>query len=252
MKALSILASVSVALAATSTNAQMFNADEVAKGITVVLPENADKAPYPTVFFLQGSGGRNERARKWSEWFKSHGVASVLIDNAGLRSTNNIGGTSPGFLANDYYAAVEAIKSNPRIDLARHAVMGFSLGATASLVASEASVTPKAIFALYPGTNGSCRATHGSSTQVFIFYGDKDDWGNYQGHRDACRKESEQKGNVKFYLVDNAGHGFDSAWTGQWRCCNSTFNSASNPEATEIVKARIVELLTSTLISDAR
>ena len=198
---------------------------------------------------MQGSGGGNERANTWGAWLKSKGIASVLIDNAGVRNTNRIGGVLPVHLANDYYSTIQALKNNPDLDLQRHALMGFSLGATAVLLADKSPIKPQAVIALYPGTNGQCRITHEPTTKVMIFYGDQDDWGTYLGHRNTCQKATRKSDAFKFITLENAAHGFDSSWTGTWGCCGQNFTSASNPTATDVVKTQLFESFTSALLA---
>ena len=143
--------------------------------------------------------------------------------------------------------ALEVAKKNPALNLSQYAVMGFSRGGTAALESgtylNKNIPKPDFIFALYPGDKSECPNSHEKGTEVFVFYGELDDWGTYQGNRDACRNMASWKDNASFYMLDNAHHGYDGSWKGTWNCCGETFTSAPNKKAVEKTQQIILEAI---------
>ncbi len=210
-------------------------------------PAGAAGRPYPVVLFIQGTGGGNNRANLWAGRLAQAGIASVAIDNAGLRGRTNLAGVAPQDVAKDYAAALRLLQNDPRVDTNRHAVMGFSSGGTAALLAGGAlepgQPRPRAVVAFYPGVLGECAGNHPDGTNVHVFYGDLDEWGAYQGTRDACRRAVEGKASGGFHLVKGAHHGFDDTVAVTWPASGRTFRSEPNPAATAEVERTLVPLL---------
>lgn len=123
----------------------------VQQNLTLITPEG--KGPFPVFIYYQGTGGDNDRARSWAFWLRTKGVASALVDNAGMRGRreNPRGST----YVEDAAIAWDILKDNPRIDTGRFALMGFSRGGQQALDAApvfrDRPATPSFVFALYPG-----------------------------------------------------------------------------------------------------
>lgn len=137
-----------------------FSAQQMEGHLTTLIPQNASTATlngakYPVVFFLRGSNGTNTKARLWAEWYARYGIASVMIDSAGVRGMKRLFGID---YEADLAPAQEAVQSNPLLDFSRYAVMGFSRGGTAALDSGtfllSAQPKPDFVFALYPGDSG--------------------------------------------------------------------------------------------------
>lgn len=216
--------------------------------------EPSDVTNAPVVFFFQGSGGTNTRAYDWSSWFDQYGVASVIIDNAKVRSSNKLYGVE---YASDLSVALEALKSYEDIDLLnlnKYAVMGFSRGGTMAMKSNyalkEGQAKPDLVFALYPGDSKGCPNSYGDKTDVHIFYGELDDWGTYKGIRSSCKSTASFDDKVSFYLLKNAHHGYDEigyySRKQKWTCCGGkTFTNEANPEALEETKRIILKAIKS-------
>ena len=207
------------------------------------IPTNTEKPP--VVFFLQGSNGTNSLANEWAKWFEEHGVASIIIDSAGVRDSNSLFGIDYG---SDLSIALDITQKNSKLDLSHYAVMGFSRGGTEAIKSgiylNENQPKPNFIFALYPGHNSKCPSFPGNETKVFVFYGELDDWGTYMGNRDACKNMAAENENTSFYLLEGAHHGYDGSWNGTWNCCGGkTFKSASNKNALEKTRQVILEAI---------
>jgi dienelactone hydrolase len=217
--------------------------DKMQNHLTVNLPPNVENPP--VVFFLQGSSGNNQMAHAWSRWFEQHGVASVMVDSAGARGVTRLFGVHYG---GDLADALQGAKKIPNLSVTQYAVMGFSRGGTAALEAGSFLKNdvpkPDFVFALYPGDNSRCPNAHEAGTDVRVFYGELDDWGTFQGNRDACRKMAETKENASFHLMEQAHHGYDGSWQGTWNCCGGhSFTSAPNKMALEKTQQVILEAM---------
>ena len=110
----------------------------------------------PVVLLQHGSGGSNARDEYWAKTFNEMGIASFLIDSfsgRGLsRTTTNVADLTPFNLMLDAYRAFDILAEHPRIDPARIAIMGFSLGGISALYSSlkrfQQTWNPRARFAV--------------------------------------------------------------------------------------------------------
>lgn len=231
---------------------QTTTADNLKPYVSVVEPVGAAAGkPAPVVVFLQGTGGGNNRAVFWAKKFSEAGIASAIIDNAGLRNRSNLAGVPARDVAQDYAAALRLLQNDPRVDVKRHAVMGFSSGGTAAMLSGAAlepgQPTPLAVVAFYPGAKGDCSENLAPSAAVHVFYGDLDEWGAYGGTRDACRRAMEGKPGRTFHAVNGAHHGFDDTVTVTWSVDGRSFRSEASPQARAEVERTLVPLLKAAL-----
>jgi dienelactone hydrolase len=188
--------------------------DVTRKHLVVVSPEGDGK--FPVVIFYQGTGGGNRRAERWAAWFKTIGVASAIVDNAGIRNRTS----NPwGDYAEDGATAWDLLRAHPQIDTNRFALMGFSRGGQQALDAGGyfggARPAPSFVFALYPGGWGTnaCWSLHRKPTQVHFFYGELDEITGYDGTSHACRALETSSGSVKFHELKGATHGYDDIYS---------------------------------------
>lgn len=208
----------------------------VQKNLTVVIPEGAGK--FPVVIFYQGTGGGNRRAEKWASWLRTIGVASAIVDNAGIR--NRTTNPSGSMYVEDAAIAWDLLRAHPRIDTNRFALMGFSRGGQQALEAgpyfAAERAAPTFVFALYPGGWGpdTCRSTHRGPTRVHIFFGDLDDVARYEGYSLACLRLAGGRDPVEFHELKGATHGYDDLHSYTFECCGRrTVRVEPNPDALE-------------------
>lgn len=215
----------------------------VQNNLHVVIPEGNGK--FPVVIYYQGTGGHNRRAEEWASWFKTMGVASAIVDNAWIRHRKR--NPTGSRYTKDAAFAWDLLKTNPKIDTSRFALMGFSRGGGQALDAARhfkgKRVAPSFVFALYPGGWGrrdTCLCSHRKPTKVHIFYGDLDDIEEYDGTLSACRNLAKWKDNVKFHLLYGATHCYDDTKIFSFYCCGGKQVSVMpNPKAVEKTKAII-------------
>jgi len=212
--------------------------------LTVITPDGPGK--FPVVIFYQGTGGGDRRAKKWAAWFKKKGVASAMVDNAGMRGVKALWGVDDYTI--DAAMAWDRLKANKKIDTSRFALMGFSRGGRQALLAGPDFGGPRAIpdfvFAFYPGggPSNTCFIKQRKTTKVHIFYGDLDAAGKGPGQFFyACQREAEGTKNVEFHEIKGAHHGYDEARPGSFYLPGTTIlvPLEPNPRAVEETKAII-------------
>ena len=142
----------------------------------------------PVVLLQHGSGGSNARDEYWAKTFNEMGIASFLIDSfsgRGLsRTTTNVADLTPFNLMLDAYRAFDILAEHPRIDPARIAIMGFSLGGISALYSSlkrfQQTWNPRARFAVHIPFYPTCHLTFIRDTDVTEpirqFHGAADDF----------------------------------------------------------------------------
>ena len=143
----------------------------------------------PAVILQHGSAGSNARDEFWAKSFNEMGIASFLVDSFSGRSlsriSTNLAQLGPYSVMLDAYRAFDVLTEHPRIDPARIALMGFSLGGVSALYTSlkrfQQMWNPRAAFAahipFYPG----CATTFIGDTEVNVvpirqFHGAADDY----------------------------------------------------------------------------
>lgn len=215
--------------------------------ITVVMPTESGTAqkPYPVVFLLPGSSCSSSIPDRWAGWLSDAGMAAVVIHSCRLHGITTARGYPERNLAKGYTTVVEGLRDDPRFDLSRHAVMGFSRGGTAAMLGGgevpDGQQAPQVAVALYPGDAGRCPVSHAETTQVHIYYGSADDYGAFQGNRNSCRRTAERHANVTYHSVEGAHHGFDGTWAGSWSCCGGNrFTNKPDADATAQVRDEVI------------
>lgn len=220
----------------------------VEANLELVTPEGEGR--FPVVIYYQGTGGHNRRAHTWASWFKSMGVASAIVDNARIRGRAE--NPSASMYTEDAALAWDLLRANPRIDTSRFALMGFSRGGQQALEAGwdfgGKRAAPSFVVALYPGGwgPGRCSSTHGKSTAVHIFFGDRDDVDTYEGYGRACRALAEVDRSIEFHELTGATHAYDDDYSFTFRCCRGRpVRVEPNAEAVERTKTVIEKAIRS-------
>lgn len=199
--------------------------------------------PTPVVFFFQHSGGNHGSAGQWVEAFGRAGISSVLIDSAGVRGLPNLYSVQ---YDSDLKPALDAVRADPRLDLTRYGLMGFSKGGTAAMVSASSldadDPRPDFVFALYPGELGRCPNNHkAEKTAVHIFYGERDEWGLHKGTIAACKGVAARRDNTLYHSMGDVHHGFDGFHSGSFACCGSRFRYEGDEAAREKLKGLVAE-----------
>jgi dienelactone hydrolase len=171
---------------------QFLTGDKSGKAFTIAgqlrLPQGA-AGRLPAVILQHGSAGSNARDELWAKTFNEMGIASFLVDSfsgRGLtRTSMNLAQLTPYNVILDGYRAFDVLANHPRIDPARIAIMGFSLGGFSALYSSlkrfQQMWNPRAAFAAHMPFYAWCATTFIGDTDVSAapirqFHGAADDY----------------------------------------------------------------------------
>lgn len=164
-----------------------------------------------------------------------------MINSAAVRGLDSLSGKE---YSRDIIPTLNILKEHPEIDLTRYALMGFSRGGTAALKAGyhiKDSPKPDFVFSLYPGDSSGCPNSHTDKTQVHVFYGDLDTWGNRKGIRNSCERMTRHHDNTEFHLFKGAHHGYDGFTSGTY---NKHIYKQPSPSAVKEIKEIILKSIT--------
>jgi len=178
------------------------------------LPEAAS-GKVPAVILVHGSGGIGYREATWGAFFRKHGYATMVIDMFGPRGFTPMSGKNVGGY-DDVIDAFNMLRTHPRIDPDRVAVMGWSWGAGITL--SSAVMTEgrgkghtfKAHVSMYPvcGVNAVPYAGP-KDAKILVVIGTKDTYTKDWQCKEIVDKGVRDGRDVKLIVYDGAFHGFD-------------------------------------------
>jgi dienelactone hydrolase len=147
-----------------------------------ILRQPAGKGPSPAAVLLHGCNGNwRQLDARWGERIARWGYVTLAVDSfgpRGLRNTCTNG--APIDMARDAYRALDFLVTQPFVDGARVAAIGFSQGGWLALTSVERGIIEqtssnkfRAAIAFYP----PCRSFRGDMTvPTLILIGERDDW----------------------------------------------------------------------------
>jgi dienelactone hydrolase len=177
----------------------------------------------PTVIALHGCGGMlnaisepNNRTNEYAKLLNAQGWHVVFLDSLTPRGVKSVCGglnnVTQAQRLQDTRAAVNYFSQQPWVDAQRMAIMGWSHGGTATLLASAKGVNyavpPKAAVAFYPGCGNAGtfeRAGWQPAFPLLMQLGAADDWTDPV----PCQQLAAKHG-IAQTTYPNAHHGFDS------------------------------------------
>jgi dienelactone hydrolase len=211
------------------------------RNIQTVYAPNSDRvSKTPFVILMQGSGGDLGLSQRWGSWLADLGVSYVMVDSAGLRGIPNLFNVLS--YDEDIEIALKRVMNDPKLDITRYALMGFSKGGTAVLQAPrfiEKLPQPKHVFAFYPWHSGMCFHEYKVEVDIKIFYGQLDELANLQGTLRACEELAKKDKRVTYFSFPNAHHRYDDIHE-----FYRGFRMSPNPAALEETRKIIKETLT--------
>jgi dienelactone hydrolase len=186
-------------------------------------PAATDKLP--AVIMVPGVGGPDTSHDRWAEELNSIGIAVFILDpyaGRGAFTINERAQLGQRTMILDSYRALALLAENPRIDPARIAVMGFSLGGGAGLYSSNerfrkiygpSTTQFAAHIALYAG----CDLIYHDDTKttgkpIRLFHGAADDWVSIVPCRSYVERLKKAGADVTLTEFADAYHAYDVSY----------------------------------------
>jgi dienelactone hydrolase len=181
---------------------------------TLEFPQGAASNSLPLVVLLHGSAGPGYRSRTWANYFLDNGYATFRLDYYTLRGLTQ-GGQGGPKAAEDVYSALSVLKTHPRVDTSRIAIMGFSRGGTITARSMNYSadetggVHPAAFIMLYGGCEGTFFSSDSPDVPILFLVGADDDLVPATACESAMELGQSYDKDVRTVVYPNAYHGFD-------------------------------------------
>ena len=190
-------------------------------GILTLPREN--KEPVPVVVLIHGTAGVDSRYAFHRPALLDAGIGTFEVDFKTDVFTSPSDRPPIATFQPWAFGALKALRSHPRVDAKRIAIMGFSLGGHLSVsVASRKVVTQwlapdQPGFIAHVGFYPACKwlkkhfdVTGPTGAPILILSGEKDSWGDGETCKDFCDWLNEaQPSVVSLTMYPNVHHGFD-------------------------------------------
>jgi dienelactone hydrolase len=212
--------------------------------------------PFPAVILLHWCLGSGLHDIATAAKLKSWGYVALALDSLGDANRCQQGGDGYGAEAVDAYAALNYLGALAFVERNRVAVMGYSMGATAVLDATEQGSIERsqpmhfrAAVAYYPTCGGSSGIM---TVPTLILIGEHDDW----TPADYCRKMAAQESDIgkvrakgvsqpiNLIVYPGATHAFDLPMSPmRYMGHLVTYNEAAAKDAGEHLRVFLREML---------
>ena len=194
--------------------------DPASTRVTGQLFPTRGTAPFPAVVLLHGCDGPEPYHRAYGAWLAEHGFEALLVDSYGPRGVTETCGNSVRLRreqAMDALGALELLRARPEVDAARVAVMGWSGGGGATLVA----IAPRFIRRRQPTGGGFSAAVvlyppcdevgrvDAIDAPLLLLLGGADDWHPAKGCEDLAATYASNHGSVSVHIYAGDTHAFD-------------------------------------------
>ncbi len=174
----------------------------------------------PAVVILHGSDGvTNSREGAWAREIAAMGAVALVVDSFGPRNVRSTiddqTRVATGAMIEDAFLALEYLSTQDFVDPDRIAVLGFSKGGGAALLAADqrslrAGQPFHAHVALYPFCSTQYR-TPQPGGPLLVLIGEADDYTGVKPCADYVERIRKAGGRAELKTYKGAAHGFDSA-----------------------------------------
>jgi dienelactone hydrolase len=199
-----------------------YNGQQSKVSVHTVFPDiGLDK--YPVMFIVHGSGGQSHSRELWyaqklaelgvwsviTDHFRYRGVESTAYDQAAVNTDN---------MVYDVFKVLDRIAENPKVDMSRVGIMGFSKGGSTSLHTAIPSVIKQYSekghrFALhiplYPGCTNQYFDTN-APAPIYMLLGGKDDYADPNVCLSYANKFEAKGSKIKTIVYPEGLHAWDS------------------------------------------
>ena len=200
-------------------------------------PEGA--GPFPAVVLFHGCFGIRPYQDTWAANLAEWGYVALQVDWLGPRNVEETCTNADAFWQGvggnnvvDAYGALAYLRSQPFVDAARIAIMGWGDNPTLSSIVRKGEQEYfedkyVAAIALYP----NCQGFTGGDfyAPVLILIGESDDWTLADHCKRMAASTRENAFPVRLLVYPNTYHGFDDADLGESQHYDEAFNQHKNP-----------------------
>lgn len=196
-------------------------------GILTLPKEN--KESVPVVVLVHGSAGVDSRYAFHRPALLDAGIGTFEVDFKTNVFTSPSDRPPIATFQPWAFGALKALRSHPRVDAKRIAIMGFSLGGHLSVSVASRKVVTRWLgpdqpgFTAHIGLYPACKllkehfdVTGPTGAPILILSGEKDSWGDGETCKSFCDWLNEaQPSVVSLTMYPNVHHGFDRE--GSWK-----------------------------------
>ncbi len=211
-------------------------------------PSSAKSGQVPLVVLLHGSAGPGYRSRSWGEYFRDNGFATFRLDYYTQRGLTRGGRGGPASAA-DVYSTLKFLKSHPRIDTTKIAVMGFSRGGSITFLSIDydeedtGGIRPAAFIALYGGCERFVPDQGTPNVPILILVGEHDTLTSVEGCRIKMEMGKDYGKDIKTVVYPNAYHGFDDDRTRTVQFGGQSVKMVADSAVTAKARAEVLQTL---------
>ena len=196
--------------------------DEKKQTVEGVLKYPQGNGPFPIVVGLAGSNNWSEHHLDYMELYRDAGIATLELQSFASRGVTSTVGSqisvTTAMMILDAYRSLEALSKNPKIDVNRAAITGWSLGGGVALYAGwkplYQAITKKFTFAahlsIYPPCLVEPLTIDFTSSPMHILIGAEDDWTPAIACEDLVPKMIASGTNIGIEVYANSHHSFDN------------------------------------------
>lgn len=183
--------------------------------------KNGNDEKVPGILVVHEWWGHNDYARKRTDMLAELGYVAIAVDMYGdgkTASHPNDAGKFSGMVMQNidgakarFVAAMEALKSNPKVDSNRIAAIGYCFGGSVALSMANLGLDLDAVAAFHSGVQLPVQPQQGGVKAKILVCNGADDGFIAEGSAEAYQKAMEEAGaEVEYISYEGAKHSFTS------------------------------------------
>ncbi|MDP7512223.1 MAG: dienelactone hydrolase family protein [Candidatus Marinimicrobia bacterium] len=184
-------------------------------------PEGSDPKNLPLIVGINGSKNWADHHYEYMDMYREMGFATFEQYSFNSRNVNSTVGeqvsVTTAMMILDAYRALDVLAQDPRIDVKRAAITGWSLGGGVTLFSAWQplidAIKPDHLFSahlsFYPPCMFDMELIEFSEAPIHILTGELDDWVPADACEDLAADLMAEGVNIGITVYPNAHHGFD-------------------------------------------